>query len=161
MPLYNYHCLDCEEKAFKQHADLCKTGLDGRQVLPADLYEELVLFETSHAMQPSAEELHEATECPRCKGHNCEKTLYGSQIIGYVRGYGFLDKAGAKRDMNRFKLTEEDPYAEYRVPGEVDDIKRKLDDGGRHAPKTQTFVPTKEMEAAVEKAVNKPASSNE
>ena len=153
---YNYHCFDCEKVAFKAHAD--KLIQNGEELqLPPELYEELVLFETSHTTQPTDEELHEATECPRCKGHNCEKTFYGSNILCYTRGYGYLDRAGAKRDMNRYKLNIEDPYAEYRVSGEVDHINNQLNKEGQHDPKTKHFGGTgKEMEKAVNKAVSTP-----
>ncbi len=154
MPYYNYHCFDCEKTALEDHSDHLVQDGESLQ-LPAELYEELVLFETSHAMQPTDEELHEATECPRCKGHNCEKTLYGSQIHGYIRGYGYCDRAGAKRDMNRYKLNTEDPYAQYRVPGEVDHINNQFNKEGQHDPKRKHFgTASKELEKAVDKAVS-------
>ena len=88
-------------------------------------------------------ELLEARECPRCSSTNCEKTMYGTDHHSFIRGYGFLDKAGAKRDMNRFKLNNDDPYGEYRVAGEVDHIDTQLKKGGKHDPKTKYFVQEK------------------
>lgn len=155
MTNYNYHCHDCQEIAFEQHADKLFEGNDGQLQLPAELYEELVLFETSHSMQPSEQELHEATECPRCHGHNCEKTFYGVQIHGYVRGYGWLDRAGVKRDMHRYTLANNDPYAQYRVSGEVEHIDTQLKKEGQRNPKKKHFLANdKGMEKAVQKAVN-------
>ena len=134
------------------------TGLDISYELPPDVYEERALFETSHAMNPTDEELYEAIECPRCAGHNCEKTHYGSNIHSYIKGYGWLDKAGAKRDMNRYKLTNEDPYGIYRVPGEVDHIKKTLEKEGQHDPKTKHFSVSERqsMEVAVGKVASQP-----
>lgn len=133
MPYYNYACLDCEQKALKKLK---------RELTPLE-YEELVLFETRHAIEPSKEELLDATICPRCNGNNCAKSLYDNNVIGYIRGNGFLDTAGAKRDMNLFHLTREDPYAEYRQPGEVEEMKNKLRNGGKHDPKTKYFTNSK------------------
>lgn len=146
---YNYHCHDCYTTASKE--------LD--RDLTIEEYEELVLFETSHSMNPTPEELYEATECPRCHNRNCEKSFHGLNIIGYVRGNGYLDRVGVQRDMNKFKLTQDDPYGQYRVTGEVDELKARIDRAGKHNPKTMYSVPTKEMEKAVEKAVYTPKTT--
>lgn len=158
MARYNYHCYDCEKKAHAEYPKALYEDGAGELCLPAEMYEELVLFETSHAMKPTPEELHEATECPRCGGHNCEKTLHGSQIHGYVKGYGWLDRAGAKRDMNRYKLANDDPYAQYRVSGEVDHIDQQLKREGQHDPKRKHYLTAnKDLEKAVDKAVSTPS----
>jgi len=162
MANYNYHCYDCEKKAFEEHADKLIEGNDGELHLPEELYEELVLFETSHPMNPTPKELREATECPRCKGHNCEKSFHGAHVHGYVKGYGWLDRAGAKRDMNRYKLAMDDPYAEYRVPGEVDHIDQQLKREGQHNPNRKHYLtPNKELEKAVDKAVSTPTPADD
>lgn len=150
MPTYNYECLDCQSKATKK----------GKIELTKDEYESLVLFETSHRLKPTPEELKEAITCPRCNGTNCQKTIYGSNVIGYIKGNGFLDKAGVHRDMNLFHLTEKDPYAQYRVPGEVDDMKAKLKRGGQRKTKKIINVPQKTMEKAVGDAVIGKKKSN-
>jgi hypothetical protein len=163
MANYNYHCYDCEKVALEQHADKVEIGGDGEPSLPNELYEELVLFETSHSMSPSEEELHEATECPRCHGHNCQKSFHGAAIHGYVKGYGWLDRAGAKRDMNRHKLATDDPYGQYRVPGEVDHIDRQLKNEGQHDPNRKHFLTggQKDMEKAVTEVASTPTTSDE
>jgi hypothetical protein len=51
MPRYNYICNDCEDKAVAEF---------GEDNITKEQYEELVLFETSHAMEPSEKELLEA-----------------------------------------------------------------------------------------------------
>ncbi|MDB4490166.1 hypothetical protein N9045_01480 [bacterium] len=143
MPRYNYECLKCKKKAYKDHKDHLFEDNSGDKQLPPELYESLVIFETSHSIQATEKELLEAKECPRCSSTNCEKTMYGTDHHSFIRGYGFLDKSGAKRDMNRFKLNNDDPYGEYRVAGEVDHINTQLNKGGKHDPKTKYFVQEK------------------
>ncbi len=118
MPEYNYECNDCKNSVIAEH---------GTEV-SREVYEECVLFVTSHAMEPTEDELAEALICPRCGSADAVKTFHGNRVHGYVRGYGFLDKAGAKRDMNMFHLTQDDPYSEYREAGEVDHLKAKIEE---------------------------------
>src|SRR6516164_7841937 len=106
MALYNYICLGCQQRA---------EGIKGSPLSDDELWE--VIFETSHPMEPSPEELHHAMECPRCSGHNAERTMRGVQIAAcYIRGSGYLDRVGCHRDMHLHKLKTDDPYAEHRVP---------------------------------------------
>jgi hypothetical protein len=128
-------------------------------------YEEEVLFETAYGILASAEEIAEAMICPRCQGSNCEKTFYGYQVLSYVRGDGYLDRAGCHRDMNLYKLTgtdergqSTDPYAEMRQPGEVDDLKVRLQRAGRHDPKTTHFVNSDNLQDAVRQSIATPDS---
>lgn len=143
MPRYNYECNTCKKKALKKHSDKLVLDNSGDKQLPLELYEELVLFETFHSIDPSAKELEEAKECPRCGKTDCTISLYGAQIASYIRGYGYLDRAGAVRDMHRYKLANDDPYAQYRVPGEVDHIDDTLRKKGQHDPKRQHFMTAK------------------
>lgn len=154
MANYNYECNVCKSEAHKKYVSDLQTDAQGEEYLRKDLYESLVLFETTHSINPTEEELYRATECPRCGSHDCTKTMYGSQAHGWVRGYGWLDRAGAKRDMHRFTLANNDPYAKYRVSGEVDYLDKKLKNEGKHNPKTKYFTPNKVMEAAVKKATS-------
>ena len=128
MPYYHYACKNCERIAVKKHGEL-----------DSDQYDSLVLFETSHSMKPSDAEMKEATKCPRCGKSDCERSYKYSVITGYVRGNGYLDKAGVKRDMNLHHLTQNDPYAEYRQPGEVEDLKTRLVRGGRRNPNRRHY----------------------
>lgn len=130
MPKYDYACITCELNFKSRH---------GREPND-DEYDVEVLFETSHSISPSEQELGEALVCPRCNEKNCKKSLKNSNVISYIKGNGFLDKDGARRDMNLYHLTNDDPYAEYRLPGEVDDMKSKLEKGGKHDPKTKYFT---------------------
>lgn len=146
MPRYNYICEDCEDKAI----------IELGENITEEQFKELVLFETSHAMEPSKEELLEAIECPRCGGTNCRITVFGTNICSYIRGYGWRDRDGARRDMHRFHLANNDPYAQYRVPGEVDEMKKKLEKA-KTGVKSQHFVQnSKSIQQAVEQVV-KPA----
>jgi len=145
MPLYNYECCDCQAKL-----------LDTLQREPTvEEYESEVLFETSHRMKPTPQELAIACVCPRCNGNNCVRTFYGSDIIGYVRGNGYLDVVGAKRDMNIHTLTTNDPYASMRQSGEVEDMKHKIRKAGQHNPKRIHSIPPSDasMREAVANAV--------
>lgn len=152
MPRYDYACDDCEKAAKKRL----------KRDLTSEEYDEMVLFETSHAMNPTKKELLEATTCPRCGGTNCQRSMKNSNIISYVKGNGFLDKDGARRDMNLYHLTQDDPYAEYRQPGEVDEMKTKLQRAGKHNPNTKHFtVSNSEMTDAVRDAVSKPTPKSD
>lgn len=152
MPYYIYECLDC----------LAKLNKDFCGCIPIAAYESGVLFETSHAMAPTEIELHAARECPRCGGHNAMQSYSHKNVLSYVRGYGYLDKDGCRRDMNKYKLATDDPYAEYRQPGEVDHIRTELDKQGKHKPNTRHYLvqSTKAVEEAVSKAVHTPNSDS-
>lgn len=148
MPRYNYICLDCEQEAFAQH------GED----LSEEQFQQLVLFETSHGMDPSEEELKEATICPRCHGNNCKVTIFGTDICSYIRGYGWRDKDGAKRDMHRYHLENNDPYGQYRVAGEVDHLKKRLEKPDPAVRQKHFVRNDSSMEKTVERVVNSPQS---
>lgn len=130
MPIYNYECNECRKK--KEEEVSRKLTMD--EIL------ENCIFETSHAMNPTDEELKEAMICPRCESINTEKTLKFSNAVTYIRGNGYLDKRGCHRDMNLHKLETDDPYKEYRETGEVDDLKAKISRAGKHDPKPKHFT---------------------
>ena len=149
MPRYNYECLTCLQQALIKHFGDQEISED--LILPDEIYENEVLFETSHPMEPTNEELHTATECPRCGGHDCKRVYYNYDIHSYIRGYGWLDKAGIKRDMNKHTLMNNDPYAQYRTPGEVEHIKSSLEKSGKRNPNTKYYPITT---GDVDKVVN-------
>ena len=129
MPNYDYACNNCEAKLKK------KLGRD----ITDEEYQDLVLFETSHSINPSEEELQAATQCPRCDKNDCRKSMMNANITSYIRGNGYLDVAGAKRDMNKYHLLQDDPYKEYRQPGEVDELKSKLERAGKKDNKSKVY----------------------
>lgn len=137
MPSYVYECKSCLQKALKKYE---LSGTDITYNLPQEIFESEVLFETYHRMHPTESELFGATECPRCLSHNCEKSLYGSKIHCYIRGYGWLDKSGARRDMHKHTLQNNDPYKQHRAAGEADHIGDSLEKAGKHDPKTKYFT---------------------
>jgi len=84
------------------------------------------LFEVVHRMHETPE-----IKCPKCSC-KAEHTLMGQNISVYVRGDGIVkDRAGAKRDMDLYHLTCNDPYAVHRVPGEKDELANRLRRGGK------------------------------
>lgn len=145
MPRYIYECIDCLAKVDKS--------------LPEDQIIEQTLFETSHSMNPSKKEFIEATICPRCSSNNCRQSFYDYNVTSFVRGYGWLDKVGTRRDMDLYHLNNNDPYAQYRQAGEVDNIKNDIKKKGRFDPKTKYFpVSIKEQQkeqSILKKAVEK------
>ena len=131
MPDYIYRCLDCEKKFIEDN--------DGKSSSQEE-YDSKVLFETVHRMQATDEELKDALKCPRCGKSKAERFYGYDNVIAYIRGNGFLDRAGAKRDMHLHTLETRDPYAEMRQPGEVDELKSKIKRAGTHDPKPQHYV---------------------
>lgn len=133
MPDYIYRCTNCERKFVDNQ---------GAKPWSQDEYDSEVLFETIHRMQATESELNEALTCPRCGKSEAERFYGYDNVIAYIRGNGFLDKAGARRDMHMHTLETKDPYAEMRQPGEVDELKSKLKRAGTHDPKPQHYVVT-------------------
>ena len=59
----------------------------------------------------------------------------------YTKGNGLVnDVAGARRDMNLYRLQQEDPYAHMRERGEKDDLIHRLKNGGKHNGHKQYFT---------------------
>ena len=130
MAIYNYRCTnDCKHDDLEKHkGDIVE---DIQIVKGGDL-----VWEVKHGMLEDPE-----IKCPLCGGA-AEKTYQGTPTpVSYIRGNGYLDKAGCKRDMDLFKLeNNEDPYAGMRQPGEVDHIKDKLRRGGKHNPNRKHYT---------------------
>lgn len=63
--------------------------------------------------------------CPHCNGQNVKK-VFGLEA-SYVKGYGFADKVGVKRDMDIHAMSMgRDPYKEHRQVGERREVVTKL-----------------------------------
>ncbi len=69
--------------------------------------------------------------CPKCKKTNTEITFVGTEAIFYIRGNGYLDVKGRRRDMHLYKLMNDDPYKGMRQPGDKEDLANKLRKGGK------------------------------
>lgn len=135
MPLYNYLCRTCEEKATQEV---------GRALLQEEIFEAAV-FETSHAIEPKKKELAEARICPRCQGSNTEKTCMGIEFVVLDKLKAYKDRSGCKRAMDLHALRTNDPYGEYRVPGEVEHIENNIRKAGQHNPNAITFPPSEKV----------------
>lgn len=93
----------------------------------------LFVFETSHGMTEKPK-----IKCPKCSGVDTE-IAFLTTPVSYIRGQGWLDVSGRRRDMNLWKLQNDDPYKRMRQRGEKDDMVNKLKRGGKHNPKTKYF----------------------
>jgi putative FmdB family regulatory protein len=93
-----------------------------------------LLFEMEHSMNKRP-----TIKCPQCGGTNTEQA-YLSVPMTYVRGYGWLDVRGRRRDMNLFKLQNDDPYRGMREPGEKDDLAHRLRKGGKFNTNPKRFL---------------------
>ena len=92
------------------------------------------IFEVTHGMKVKPEIM-----CPKC-GKICQRTYIGMTFDFFFPGNGLVkDKAGAKRDMNLWHLTHNDPYGKYREKGEVADLADRLKRAGRHQRNAKTF----------------------
>ncbi len=112
MPIYHYRCTkDCKLEDMEKHK---KTFV---RVKSGDL-----VWEERHGMLEDP-----PIKCPLCD-EKAIKTFEGiGAPVSYIRGYGYLDRSGCRRDMDLYKLNKgEDPYAGMRQPGEVDELKDNL-----------------------------------
>jgi len=87
--------------------------------------DQTLVWEETHSMFDDPK-----ISCPICDA-TCQKTMIGVQVHGYVRGDGYLDKQGATRDMNLYKLLKDDPYGHMRQPGEKEDLAQRLRNAGK------------------------------
>jgi putative FmdB family regulatory protein len=93
-----------------------------------------LVFETTHGMSETPK-----IQCPKCR-RKAEKTLRGMTFSFYFPGEGLVrDKAGAKRDMHLHHLTHNDPYGQWRQPGERADLADRLRRGGKHQKHPKVF----------------------
>ena len=81
--------------------------------------------------------LIEDKECPVCDGES-RKVIQRTE--GYIRGNCYLDTKGCKKDMNLWKLQNDDPYGYMRPPGEKDELIAKIKRNGK--PKPKIYGPT-------------------
>jgi predicted nucleic acid-binding Zn ribbon protein len=87
---------------------------------------------------------HAINETPQVLCSTCGAVM--QKVFGlhsaFVRGYGLLDKKGAKSDMNLYSMTDgTDPYASMRKSSEKTDLITKLRQQKDVTPKTtKVFV---------------------
>lgn len=94
-----------------------------------DYKNEPFVWEVSHSIMEDP-----VIKCPICAVVS-SRTLAGCKISGYIKGNGYLDKAGVRREMNRRTLIEADPYASIRPDGDKEDMLKKIDKTGQSAMK--------------------------
>lgn len=94
-----------------------------------DYKDEPFVWEVSHPISEDP-----VIKCPICDKKSC-KTFVGCKVTGYVKGNGYLDKAGVRREMNRRTLLEADPYASIRPDGDKDEMLKKIAKSGQQAMK--------------------------
>lgn len=150
MPHYHYLCKPCEKRLIE-----AKGG-------PLNQEEELegAIFETSHSMNPTKQELRAAKKCPRCGSRRTHLTVNGITVGGYVLGDGYLDREGVRRDINLFHLTGKDaetgqpldPYGHMRQAGEADDLAVRIKRAGKRGNQKH-FVGAKTTAKDMAKAV--------
>tara|TARA_R100001244_G_scaffold25113_2_gene25411 strand:- start:72845 stop:73300 length:456 start_codon:yes stop_codon:yes gene_type:complete len=77
---------------------------------------------------------HPMAEQPELKCLVCEgaaRKVMQRTGATYIRGNGYLDTKGCRRDMNLYKLQKDDPYGHMRQPGEKDDLVNKIKKAGK------------------------------
>lgn len=84
------------------------------------------VFGVEHGMSETPE-----IKCPKCGGSRTQKCFAGLSPTVYVRGNGYLDKQGCRRDMELYNLRTKNPYGHLYQPGEQDEIAHQLKAGGR------------------------------
>jgi hypothetical protein len=73
----------------------------------------------------------EHPKCPKC-GKKSSRNFDEQNNESWIRGCGLVnDRPGARRDMNKHHLVNDDPYAQYRQSGEVDHLVDKCDRAGK------------------------------
>ena len=114
-----YYCVACVESA--AHADIHDLSVDEFNRLRD---------ENSFVAGPDA--------CPVCGGSDIRQVM--GLEASYVRGYGFADKKGVKRDMDIHTMTTgRDPYQEHRQMGESREVVRKLQKSRERDKKPKTI----------------------
>jgi len=112
-------CLECIERS---------TGKSAYD-LPVEQFNEIrakLAFESETAV------------CTCCGSKNLKPVL--GLETSYVRGYGFADKKGVKRDMDIHAMTtDRDPYKEHRQLGESREVVTKLQRDREHHKKPKTI----------------------
>ena len=114
MPKYQFTCDDCSisPKMVKKSLELKGEDSSGYS---GETGEFLFIINCRMADKPSH------PKCPKCDGKNTRSSYTGYSNECWIRGNGIVtDRRGARRDMNRHTLVNNDPYGHMRQSGEVD-----------------------------------------
>jgi hypothetical protein len=129
MPKYQYSCEDCSYDDYKKSEIFNDKDGKGFHV---ETGEYLFIVECKMADKPKS------PKCPRCGGTDTCSSYVDMGLQCYVRGDGLVkDRAGARRDMNRHHLVNQDPYGHMRQAGEVDHMLDQMRDRGRDMAKVR------------------------
>lgn len=149
MPKYQYSCSDCSghkgEDGSSTSWDNSIPWFDeevGHGLHPETL-EFLFVVECKMADKPKK------PKCPNCGGTHTQDSFTDYKLECYIRGDGIVkDRAGARRDMNRHHLVNQDPYGHMRQSGEVDHMLDQMRDRGRDMGKVRADRARVSREAA-------------
>jgi predicted nucleic acid-binding Zn ribbon protein len=142
MPVYHYTCDKKEEERCKI-SNLPEEFFEGKDIgIAVNLESRLNVIDNDGNIDADISPLvwfvnHGMLEepdirCPVCEGKT-RKVMCA--VPSYVRGNCYLDVEGCRRDMNIYKLQNDDPYAYMRQPGEKDEMIAKLKRGNKAKPK--------------------------
>ena len=83
---------------------------------------DMLVWLESHGMNDTPE-----IKCPGCGGKAVRSTHGLTPPRGHIRGQCYLNRADQRRQMDLRTLESgNDPYAHMREPGEIDDLKSRL-----------------------------------
>ena len=131
---YNYYCRD-KECTVDNYRSSTADGMTIRVRRGDDIGSQPLVWEECHGM-------HEApiVKCPACGGIAVKHLGFNTGTF-YIRGNGFLDRDGCRREMALHHLEGKDedgtplnPYEEHYQSGEKDHIRQMLKRGGKPAP---------------------------
>jgi hypothetical protein len=123
---YDFICDDClEKKTGKPTSDLSVKEYNINCVQ--------LMFKVKRKPSDTSD-----VKCEACGGSNTRKVM--GLNTSYVLGYGYMDKSGAKNDMDLHLMTNDaDPYGEHRQAGEKQNVIKKLQKNKEFNPKTTSF----------------------
>lgn len=131
MAVYQFSCKDCSLPKSKVRSGFCdiEEAVNGWNRDTGDYMFYITCKMSEKPKKP---------KCPKCGGRKTIPNYYGQNNMSWVRGNGIVnDKAGARRDMDRHTLVNNDPYGYMRQPGEVDHM---LDQSRRRGMNTEKIL---------------------
>lgn len=131
MPKYQYTCCDCSLKDDKKIKE--SELATGDEAGYTETGEYIFVIRSKMTDKPKN------PPCPKCNDINTRSSYMGYTNEFWVRGNGLVnDKGGARRDMNRHTLVNDDPYPNMRVSGEVDDMLDRMRRAGMDMTKVRS-----------------------
>lgn len=131
MPVYQYACSSCSKKLVDEEDVIAsiEEEIDGFNLGTGEY-----LFFKTYQMKDKATN----PKCPKCGGNDTSQSYSDIKFTCYVRGSGIVnDRSGARRDMNKHHLVNQDPYGHMRQSGEVDYMLDQIKLGGMNMDKVR------------------------